>query len=349
MPRGDHLARRSVARHGEPLTMPSYRYKAIDGGGQFIAGELEAPGLQEALLRLKGLGYKPLETIAAGTGEKGQGFVSLSFRRSISRHQVTLFLAELALVLRAGLVLDEALQLLAGEERAALAAVARDIRSRIAGGASFADALAYHPPIFGPELVAMVRVAEASGTLDRVLASIAADRTKVERMLDKVSASLRYPAFLLVAATSVLIFFLVAVVPQFAGVIQDYNSAPGTLVSLVFGLSEGLIEYGYWIGCFVALTVLFVVLALRRPPLRRRMGAQFVRLPGLRGVLQLRRAVLFCSQLATLLSNGVTLSESLRVMLHMPGANVEGLDRVAEGVRRGGRLGPIDIQDSQRS
>jgi general secretion pathway protein F len=62
------------------------------------------------------------------------------------------------------------------------------------------------------------------------------------------------------------------------------------------------------------------------------------RLPGLRGILELRRTVLFCSGLGTLLSNGVTLTAALRVMVGMPGAAAAGLDAVVENVRRGGRL-----------
>jgi len=39
-----------------------------------------------------------------------------------------------------------------------------------------------------------------------------------------------------------------------------------------------------------------------------------------------------------LLSNGVTLTHALQVLLELPGAAAEGLEGVVEGVRRGGRL-----------
>ena len=60
----------------------------------------------------------------------------------------------------------QCINLLAGEEGPGLAAVARDLRAAISSGASFGDALQRHPNLFGPDLVAMVRVAEASGTLE---------------------------------------------------------------------------------------------------------------------------------------------------------------------------------------
>jgi general secretion pathway protein F len=48
--------------------------------------------------------------------------------------------------------------------------------------------------------------------------------------------------------------------------------------------------------------------------------------------------VMFCSSLSTLLTNGVTLTNALRVLIDLPGAVAAGLDTVVENVRRGGRL-----------
>ena len=146
-----------------------------------------------------------------------------SFRRSVGQREITVYLRELSLVLRAGLTLDDALLLLAGEERRGLAVVSRDLRAAISGGQSFADALKRHPKLFGADLIAMVRVAEAAGNLDKILESVGEERLRTERLLDKISSSLRYPAVLFVVAISVLVFFLVVVVPQFASVLRDFG------------------------------------------------------------------------------------------------------------------------------
>jgi general secretion pathway protein F len=300
-----------------------------------VAGELDAADPREATLRLQQLGYVPLET-ASGSAAPQAGGSMFSFRRSVTRREITVFLRELALVLRAGLPLDGALHLLAGEENAGLAAVARDLRAAITAGASFAEALKPYPRIFGPDLVAMVRVAEASGKLDAVLESVAEERAKMERLIDKVSSSLRYPAFLLIASVGVLVFFLVVVVPQFASVIRDFGQAPEGLVGLVLAASDFLLAHGSVLAAILAAMLLVGLLALRRPQVRRFAKYRVARLPGLRGILELRRTVLFCSSLSTLLGNGVTLTEALRVLVDLPSG--EGLDRVVEAVRRGGRF-----------
>jgi general secretion pathway protein F len=318
--------------------MPTFTYKAMDAHDRFITGEIEAADTREASRELEKLGYVVLNTETGMRGGAGKSTLLRLFHRPAGRREMTVFLRELSLVLRAGLTLDDALLLLAGEEKAGLAAIIRDLRVTITGGASFGDALQRHPRLFGPDLVAMVRVAEASGNLDGVLESVGEERARTERLLDKISGALRYPAVLLLVALSVLTFFLVVVVPQFASVLRDFGQSPSGLVGAVLATSDFFVAYGLWVAGILAAFVVLFVLILLRPRPRAIVVGYISRLPGLRGILELRRTVLFCSSLSTLLANGVTLTAALRVLVDLPGAAAGGLDRVVEGVRRGGRL-----------
>lgn len=317
--------------------MPTFCYKAIDASGRFVAGEVEAVDLRDVTRQLAKLGYAPLET-TAGRQTLGTEKSFFGLTRSVGRREVTAFLRELSLILRAGLAVDEGLQLLAGEEGPGLAAVARDLRSAITGGASFGDALQRHPKLFGPDLVAMVRVAEASGSLESVLESVSEERARTERLMDKIGSSLRYPAVLLVLASSVLVFFLIAIVPQFAAVLKDFGQRPSGISGFVLSASDFMVNDGKFLAAGALALAIIVMLARQQPAIRRAMRRFINRMPGLRGILELRRTVLFCSSLGMLLSNGVTLTIALQVLLELPGAAAEGLDGVVEGVRRGGRL-----------
>jgi general secretion pathway protein F len=316
--------------------MPTFSYKALDSEGAFVVGEIEAPDKREVARKLERLGYTALDTAAAKQAETSSSF--FSFQRSVSQRDVTVYLRELSLVLRAGLTLDDALLLLAGEERRGLAAVSRDLRAAISGGQSFADALKRHPKLFGTDLIAMVRVAEASGNLDKILESVGEERLRTERLLDKITSSLRYPAVLLVVALSVLVFFLVVVVPQFAGVLRDFGQELTGVVGVVLTTSDFFVNNGSTLATIVLVVLVAAYIIFRRPQARKFAFKQLSRMPGLRGILLLRSTVMFCSSLATLLGHGVTLTSALRVMADSAGAFTGDLDRVVEGVRRGGRL-----------
>ncbi|MPZ56889.1 MAG: type II secretion system F family protein [Rhizobiales bacterium] len=317
--------------------MPTFSYKAIDADGRFVAGEVIAADPRDVARQLAKLGYVSLDATAGRQALKAERSF-LWFRRAVGRREITVFLRELSLILRAGLTVDDALLLLAGEEGPGLASVARDLRSAITAGASFGDALQRHPALFGPDLVAMVRVAEASGNLEVVLESVSEERARTEALMDKVASSLRYPAVLLILALGVLIFFMVAVVPQFAAVLRDFGQKPEGLVAFVLATSDFLLAHGQTIMAVLLGLIVLVMLARQNAAVRRLMKQHIARIPGLRGILELRRTVLFCSSLGMLLTNGVTLTNALQVLLELPGASSEGLDGVVEGVRRGGRL-----------
>lgn len=317
--------------------MAQIRYKALDSGGRFVTGVMDGASEQEVAARLARGGHVVLET-GSGKTAPGGGSSFFSFAGKASGRDVSVFLHDLALVLRAGLPLDEALELLTSEESGAIASIVRDLRRSVTGGASLAEAMGAHPNLFGSDIVTMVRVAEAAGHLDRVLQSVAEARVKSERMMETVSSSLRYPAFLLLAASAVLIFFLIGVVPQFAGVLRDFGAKQTGVVGFVLAASDLLVMHGDVIGAGAAVVLLVLLLVFRRAETRARFGATVARLPGLAGLVALRRTAIFCSGLATLLANGVTLTEALRVLTDLPGATGTGLKRVEEGVRRGKRL-----------
>lgn len=316
--------------------MVQVRYKALDAAGRFSTGTMEGASEAEVAERLTRGGHVVLET--ASGRPAGEASSLFSFRRAAGARDVTTFLADLALVLRAGLPLDEALDLVASEEASTIAAVARDLRRSVTGGAGLAEAMGGHGRLFGSDVITMVRVAEAAGTLDKVLRSVAETRARSERMVETISSSLRYPAFLLLAASAVLIFFLVAVVPQFAGVLRDFGAKQTGVVGFVLAASDFLIAEGEVVAAGAAALLLVLLLVFRRPEARARLASLLARLPGLSGLVALRRTTVFCGGLATLLGNGVTLSEALRVLGDLPGATGAELQRVGEGVRRGKRL-----------
>jgi general secretion pathway protein F len=316
--------------------MPTFNYKALDSEGSFVVGEIEAPDRRDVARRLQRLGYVALDTGAAKQPEASQRF--FSFQRSVGQREITVFLRELSLVLRAGLTLDDALLLLAGEERRGLALVSRDLRAAISGGQNFADALKRHPKLFGADLIAMVSVAEASGNLDKILESVGEERLRTERLLNKISSSLRYPAVLFVAAISVLVFFLAVVVPQFGSVLRDFGQELTGLVGAVLAASDFVVAHGDVLAGTLLVILVAAFFAFRRPQTRKFAFRYLSRMPGLRGILLLRSTVMFCSSLSTLLGHGVTLTAALRVLADSSAAFTGDLDRVVEGVRRGGRL-----------
>ena len=204
--------------------MPNFRYRALTENGDIVSGVIAAPTSGEVARRIDYLRLVPVDPIVEESS-KGAPRFNFKFEPRIRPEDLTTFTLDLALLLKAGARLDRALELLATDpDIGRLRSTAGALRSSILAGESFGDALTHHPSLFPPIYVALVRVGEVSGTLDKTLQVLASDRARAEALRRKVADALRYPAFLLFAAACVLIFFLMFVLPQLGAVLHDFGT-----------------------------------------------------------------------------------------------------------------------------
>ena len=218
--------------------MPQFRYRAVTPTGQFVTGELEAPSRQEVLRRIEYLGHMAIEAELAAPGMLARygGFFAITAKS----REVTAFLRELALLLRARVTLEAALHTLRDGAGKGVARFAGALRSSIAAGESFADALERHPAMIEPAYVAMVRAGEASGNLDLVMHAIVEDRVRRHLLAERIGSAVRYPCFLIGSAAVILVFFLIYVVPQFEPVLKDLGANLNSGAAFVVAASAWL-------------------------------------------------------------------------------------------------------------
>jgi general secretion pathway protein F len=186
----------------------------------------------------------------------------------------------------------------------------------------------------------MVEVAEMSGRLEEALTSIAAERQRTENLGKRLVSAIAYPAFLGVAAVGVLFFVLLYIIPQFEGAIQGFRDRIDPSALFVFELSEGLRAVsGLIMPSLIALLVVFLL--AKRLAAGRSLGLEILsRLPFTRRLVTYSLTLTFCRTLSILLTNGVDISTSLRLIRgisRVPGSS-EAIDAILADVRQGTRL-----------
>src|SRR5215469_15221416 len=218
--------------------MPNFRYRAITQNGEVVSGSLSAPTAAEVARRIEYLGLMPIETVAE-EGVASVSRVTIALFNQPRAEDVTVFTRDLALLLKAGARLDDALELLASDtDIGRLHPVVAKIRSGILAGESFAEAVGRHPALFPAIYVALVQVGESSGKLSQILELIATERARAEALRRKLTDALQYPAFVLFAAGCVLTFFLLFVLPQFGAVLRDFGAKLDSVVLTLLALSD---------------------------------------------------------------------------------------------------------------
>lgn len=318
--------------------MPSFQYRALAQSGEVVSGSISAATAAEVTRRIEYLGLVPIETIGEESATISR--IALAFFGRPRAEDITVFTRDLALLLRAGARLHDSLDLLADDvDVGRLRPIVNQIKAAVVAGESFAGAISRHPE-FSPMYVALARVGEASGSLDHILELLATERARAEGLRRKLLEALQYPAFVLVAACAVLIFFLVFVLPQFSAVLRDFNAKLDPMVGVFLNLSDVLHAHTTEIGAASALGFIVLWLLLRRASVRAALVAQLARLPFVRAVFNFYRSGLFCRNLGILLGSGVNLTATLRILIDImsrTGSNATWM-ATADRVRHGGKL-----------
>jgi general secretion pathway protein F/type IV pilus assembly protein PilC len=317
--------------------MPDFTYEALGSAGARNQGTLTANSKHEVMSMLDARGLFPLRIDLVKTAATGQGG-----KRVKSRHMAAFF-AQLADLLRAGVPLLRALQILEKQSsNPVLSEILREVHVKVADGTSLADSMGQHPGAFPELAVSMVRAGEEGGFMEDVLERIANFTEHQEDLKSKVMGAMAYPIFLGVTGVVILNVLVLFFVPKFEPIflkLDEKGELPG-LTKMLISVSHFMLDY-WWI---VGLGAVFGYIAFRNwartETGRYTMDGFRLRLPSA-GTIYLNLALSrFTRILGTLLKNGIPILQSLRIAKDSTGNRVlsEAIDKAAENVTAGNSL-----------
>ena len=300
--------------------MPLYAYRAVSPAGEVSTGELDAANEAEIVDRLRDQGMMPMR-IAPATGagatpaaDKVAGRRWFTPKR-VTRDNVLAFTRELATLLRAGLPLDRALQILIDlAPTPPVAAVLQGVRDDVRGGKALSQALDARREVFSRFYINIVRAGEAGGALGVVLQRMAYTMERNKELRESVRAALIYPTILVCVAAVSIIVLLIFVVPQFEQTFQQAGKALPLSTAVVIFIGNALRHYWWLIAGVVFLAVAWFRRRGRNPRIRRIRDARLLRAPLIGDVLAKVEVARFARTLGTLLANGVTLLAGLAIV-----------------------------------
>ena len=323
--------------------MPKFNYVAMDSRGKETKGTLDVANQNEAISRLKEMGYFPTKVTEAekpkadkkgkggaapAAGAKGKGGkMSINIRipglgSGVKSKVLTTFTRQLATLVDAGLPLLRGLRVLEKQERnATLKRIIGDLALSIEGGSTFSEALAQHPKVFNRLFVNMVKAGELGGVLEVVLNRLSEFMEKAQKIKGKVVAAMFYPAAVMFVAVTILIILMVFVVPKFKQIFQDMlegKPLPG-FTQLILGISE--VIAGNFLASVGVLIGLFIIFKLF---IRTKFGRKLfdrvkLNFPVLGPVISKVAIARFTRTLGTLISSGVPILQALNIVRETSG------------------------------
>jgi general secretion pathway protein F len=328
--------------------MPDFAWRASDAAGRMSQGTLEAATAVLAARQLRERGLVPV-SIEAGTAAAPAANQAATLAQSTGRQakgpvtqaDVLALTSELAIMLRAGLALANALRVLIDmSHKPSVGQLLQAVLDDVKGGAPLSQALARERALFGDFYLNMVRSGEASGQLSAVLTRLVEHMERLRALRESVISATIYPAILLGVAIVSVIAMLGFVVPQFEKLFNDMGDALPLATRIVMIAGQVFRDWGLVIGIVVAAVAWLAMRWARTPAGQATWESAVLRIPLFGRLLLKFQLNLFSRSLGTLLGNGVPMLTALHIATQTVGNQVlrSALVPIAPAVKEGGRL-----------
>jgi len=283
-----------------------YAWEGTNRKGRRVTGQTRGhnPALIKAQLRQQGI----------NPGRVRRQLAALpSLAPAIKAADITLLTRQLATLLRAGIPLLQAFDIISeGFDNRLVRALVLGLKQEIASGSSLAGALRKQPRHFDPLYCNLVAAGEQSGALETLLERVAVHREKGEQLRAKIKKAMTYPVAVLVVASVVTGVLLIHVVPQFQHLFAGVDSKLPSFTLQVIALSE-FMQHAWWM---MALGLVGAGMGLRKtyqtcPDFRHWTDAGLLKMPLTGKLLKNSAVARYARTLSTTFAAGVPLVQAL--------------------------------------
>ncbi|MEZ5739786.1 MAG: type II secretion system F family protein [Burkholderiaceae bacterium] len=281
----------------------TYSWEGRDRAGKKITGEMRAAGETIVQANLRRQGITPVKVSKRRT-KRG---------KKITEKDITLFTRQLATMMKSGVPLLQAFDIVArGAENASVAKLFTDIKGDVETGTALSQAFRKYPLYFDALFCNLVGAGEAAGILDDLLDRLATYKEKMQAIKGKIKSALFYPVSVLVVAFVVVAVIMLFVVPAFKEVFSSFGASLPAPTELVISISDTFVTYWYIIFGGIFGTGYFFMQAWKRSPkMQMIMDRLLLKAPIFGNVVRKATIARWLRTLSTMFAAGVPLVEAL--------------------------------------
>jgi type IV pilus assembly protein PilC len=293
-----------------------FEYVATTAAGQLQRGTLDAPSQKAVADALEKQRLMPVTIAAAGTARHlvtggmtwqfGKGGVSYIERVTFCRH--------LSIMLKAGLSIVESLNVIleqTGNKK--FRRVITGVIKSVTNGKSLADSLTDYPRVFSGLILGMVRIGEASGTLEKNLDYAASELEKDFELRRKVQAAMLYPVIVLSATVVMGIGISIFILPKLVKMFDSFNVTLPIVTQIFLAIANFLVSYGYILLIALMAVVIAWRLMTRWPTTQPFFHRLYLTVPIFKKIVANVNMARMMRMLSILLKSGVPIIESLEI------------------------------------
>jgi type IV pilus assembly protein PilC len=281
----------------------TYLWEGIDRNNRNVRGEIKAASetVVTSNLRRQGIRIKKLKRQTFRGGGR------------VNEKDITFFTRQLATMLKAGVPLLQAFEIVArGHRNPRFSRLMMDIKGRVEAGSSLSQAFREHPAHFDSLYVNLVHAGETAGMLDGILERLATYKEKILALKSKIKSAMFYPISVIAVAIIVVWIIMIWVIPAFKSVFKGFGADLPAPTLIVMAISDFFVAYWWLMAAIIIGTIFgFFFLLRRSAAFRYAVDRISLKLPIIGGILEKATIARWTRTLATMFAAGVPLVESL--------------------------------------
>lgn len=291
--------------------MIDYIYTAVDKDGKKVKGTISATNESRARILLKEQGIVPTKIEKQTLLNKD---INISIGNPVEIRDLSVFCRQFQSILKAGVTIVEALEMLADQtENKVFAKAIREAKTTVQKGGTLAGAMKEHPKIFPSMLVNMIEAGEVSGSLEIALERMGTQFEKSAKLKGLVKKAMIYPIMILIVAFAVVIAMSILVVPSFAEMFEDMGTEMPAITQAIMVFSDFILTKWY-IAVLVIAVLVFAISAFAKSENGKEFfGRVSIKLPIFGKLIVKSTSASFARTISTLISAGVSLSDALEI------------------------------------
>ena len=325
--------------------MPTYKYEALDTSGNEVKDSIEASNEEEAQAKVKSMGYfvTKLTAMAGATG-KGKKKKKVGKSRKtftiggVKGKQLVTFTRQFSTLQDAGLPVLRSLRILERQMRPSVLKNALiDVVDDVESGSALSEALGRHPKAFSKLYVNMVKAGEAGGALEVILQRLADFLEKAASLKSKIIGAMVYPAVVIFVAVAILTFIMVAIIPKFKKIFDEFGLTLPWATQTLIRISQWMSEFWWTIPLFpLCLYLLIKLIRLSRAG-NYALDRAVLWIPVMGQLIEKTIVARTMRTLGTLISSGVPILEAINIVKETANNAVfeRMFQRVFESIREG--------------
>ncbi len=290
--------------------MPRYSYETINFAGKVTKKEGSYSSVQELFTALDEKG----ETLV---NYRKKFFPAIPrFRKTLKRPILAEFFRNLALLLRGGVPLREALEDMTKPPcHPVLGETFQEVGKRIDDGLLFSEALQNATALIPRIMMPLISIGEETGNLDKTLSDGADHIDRLEAIISSTRRALIYPCVVLVSMFGALAFWMLFVLPQLMDLFKSMGIKDLPITTRILITSTEMFAR-WWpvIPVLLLLFFLFYGMTKRNDKVHYVWDQLWNRVPLIKAVIRSSQLAFFFEYTAMLTAAGINILRSMELM-----------------------------------